>query len=76
MEPKLKEVRNPGLVVDGKVDWAVFEQVIIDNPYMTMFEMFCLDEIKVIFAKENSHDYYVHLGNALNRKRGLTQNVG
>jgi len=61
------EVRNPGLIVDGKVNWDVFEDVII-NKYATMFQMFSLDEIRYIFAKENTHEYYQALGRALDRR--------
>lgn len=63
------DVKNPGLIKDGKVDWQMFEDLLVNNPTKYMGEIFSLDEMKVIYSVANSKEYYLHLGAALNRRK-------
>lgn len=55
-------------VLKCAVGIGAYIYLLVANRSKYMGEIFSLDEMKYIFAKENIHDYYLALGRALDRR--------
>ena len=54
---------------DGSVDWNAFENLILCYPDREFSEIFAPFELKAIYSRQNSSEYYKHFGNVMIRKR-------
>ena len=54
---------------DGSVDWNAFENLLLCYPDKDFSEIFDPLELKTIYARKNSSEYYRHFGNVMIRKR-------
>lgn len=62
-------VRKSIINADGSVDWQEFERLLMENPKRDYSDIFAPAELRAIYSTENTHDYYTHFGNVINRRR-------
>lgn len=55
------------LIINNKVDWEMFENIIRNNPDKYMGELFTLYEKKIMFSRENIDEYNRHLNAAISK---------